>query len=372
MVGSGTTVVEAVLEGRRGIGVDIDPLAWRLGHVKTEPPSNSRLRTISYKVLSEATKLISDEGLVETHLANRFDVKTKKFIDYWFLPDTQRELMALVLAIEQVDEPSIRHFLELTLSAIIITKSGGVSRARDLVHSRPHLVETKVPKNALERFSWKLSKNLTSVEQVKTNGTMAAAIVGDARSMPLADEIVDLIVTSPPYANAIDYMRAHKFSLVWLGKGISELAELRSKYLGSERVGNRYDVELPSVPQEVIIQLERRDPVKARILRKYFDEMRTVLSETLRVLRPGAAAVLVVGTSTMRGLNVQTHQCLAEIAADRGFDVVGIAKRTLERNKRMMPARFGNRTGSLIEQRMHEEYVIGLLKPSQSGRTRLA
>ena len=143
MVGSGTTVVEAVLEGRRGIGVDIDPLAWRLGHVKTEPPSNSRLRTISYKVLSEATKLISDEGLVETHLANRFDVKTKKFIDYWFLPDTQRELMALALAIEQVDEPSIRHFLELTLSAIIITKSGGVSRARDLAHSRPHLVETK-------------------------------------------------------------------------------------------------------------------------------------------------------------------------------------------------------------------------------------
>jgi hypothetical protein len=28
----------------------------------------------------------------------------------------------------------------------------------------------------------------------------------------------------------------------------------------------------------------------------------------------------------------------------------------------MMPARFQTRTDSMIEQRMHEEYVIGLLK----------
>src|SRR3972149_5016006 len=37
MMGSGTTVVEALLEGRRGIGLDIDPLALRLGRVKTLP-----------------------------------------------------------------------------------------------------------------------------------------------------------------------------------------------------------------------------------------------------------------------------------------------------------------------------------------------
>jgi hypothetical protein len=27
-----------------------------------------------------------------------------------------------------------------------------------------------------------------------------------------------------------------------------------------------------------------------------------------------------------------------------------------------MPARFGTKTGVMIEQRMHEEYVLGLLK----------
>jgi hypothetical protein len=65
----------------------------------------------------------------------------------------------------------------------------------------------------------------------------------------------------------------------------------------------------------------------------------------------------------MRGIDVQTHHCLADIASSSAFDVVGITQRTLDRNKRMMPARFGKKSDSMIEQRMHEEYVIGLLKP---------
>jgi hypothetical protein len=61
-------------------------------------------------------------------------------------------------------------------------------------------------------------------------------------------------------------------------------------------------------------------------------------------------------------MDVQMHCCLADIAASLGFDVVGVVRRMLDRNKRMMPARFGKKTDSMIEQRVHEEYVIGLLK----------
>jgi len=106
-----------------------------------------------------------------------------------------------------------------------------------------------------------------------------------------------------------------------------------------------------------------QDNSKAAILRKYFTEMKSVITEMYRVLCRDAAAVVVVGTSMMRGIDVQTHHCLADIATEVGFDVVGVVQRVLDRNKRMMPARFGKRTDSMIEQRMHEEYVIGLLKP---------
>lgn len=369
MMGSGTTIVEAILEGRKAIGFDLDPLALQLSRVKTMPLGVDALRTEGFRVLATATDLLSDEQTIEHQLAQQ-DSRTREFIDYWFLPSTQRELIALVTAIRSVEDPAVRRFLELTFSSIIVTKSGGVSRARDLAHTRPHRVETKVPKNALELFAIRLRKNLSSMAQLQTDGCIALPLAGDARTMPLANGVVDLVVTSPPYANAIDYMRAHKFSLVWLGRPIAELAELRAEYIGSERVGKSlHSLDgLPNRPETILRQLAERDAKKAAVLHKYFTEMKAVLAETYRVLRDDAAAIFVVGTSTMRQIDVQTQYCLADIAADVGFEVVGVVQRVLDRNKRMMPARFGQKTDSMIEQRMHEEYVIGLHKRPVGGK----
>jgi DNA modification methylase len=362
MMGSGTTIVEALLEGRRGIGLDIDPLALRVSQAKTIPMSVDDLRDIGLKVISQAQDFLSDNNI--ERLMQKFDSRTKEFIDYWFYPNTQRELAALVLSIQTVDVSLVRRFLELTFSSIIVTKSGGVSRARDLAHSRPHLDKEKNPKNALEQFSLRLQKNIKSIAPLDTKGALAAPLPGDARSMPLRDEVIDLIVTSPPYANAIDYMRAHKFPLVWLGESVINLTELRTRYIGSEKINSAQDAELPDKTESLIRQLEKRDRKKSSILRKYFTEMKAVLAEMYRVLRKDSPAIVVIGPSIMRGIDVQTHHCLAEIAQETGFSVIGVVQRSLDRNKRMMPARFGKKTDSMIEQRMYEEYVIGLLKPA--------
>ena len=104
--------------------------------------------------------------------------------------------------------------------------------------------------------------------------------------------------------------------------------------------------------------------VKARVLRKYYDDMRAAIRQMFRVLRPNRAVIIVVGSSMMRGIDVETHQCLADLVASVGFDMVGVVERKLDRDKRMMPARFGAKGGSSIEERMHHEYVIAGMKPS--------
>ena len=101
---------------------------------------------------------------------------------------------------------------------------------------------------------------------------------------------------------------------------------------------------------------------KAKVLRKYLVEMKEVLSEMNRVLKPGKAAVVVVGPSLMRGLEVLTHEYLAEIGENVGFRVAGIRKRNIDRDRRMLPVSFGRNGDSMIEQRMHEEFVVGLVK----------
>ena len=85
-----------MLEGRRGIGLDIDPLALRVSHAKTVPMSADELRDIGLKVIAQAQDLLSDNSI--ERLIQKFDSRTKEFIDYWFYPHTQRgKLAALVL-----------------------------------------------------------------------------------------------------------------------------------------------------------------------------------------------------------------------------------------------------------------------------------
>ena len=99
----------------------------------------------------------------------------------------------------------------MVFSSTIIAKSGGVSLARDLAHTRPHRVQDKKQVCAFDEFAKRLKTVLASGCQVEA--TVDARILArSAENTGLPSQSVDLVVTSPPYANnAIDYMRAHKF-----------------------------------------------------------------------------------------------------------------------------------------------------------------
>ena len=203
---------------------------------------------------------------------------------------------------------------------------------------------------------------LASGGQIESGGN-TRILARSAEDTGLPSASVDLIVTSPPYANnAIDYMRAHKFSLVWLGWKIEALSNLRARYLGHDARGQRRWSDLPNQCEDTIRRLAQVDDRKATALRRYFGEMSAVAKEMHRVLKPGKAAIVVVGSSTLRGVDVKTHKGLASLGVSTGFQLAHIGVRRLDRDRRMMPARWGQTRASRIEHRMHEEYVIGLMK----------
>ncbi len=384
MLGSGTTLVEALRLGRRGVGCDIDPLARMIATTKLTPIDPIDALRQGERILAEASDdYRRSRTRLQRDLELRFDARTAQFIDYWFLPRQQLELLALVQCIEALPEGGTRNFLRVAFSSTIIAKSGGVSLARDLAHTRPHRDTEKTPTSAFVEFGKRLERNVAALASSKsTEGTIPFCLNGvgetDLRESPPSASIhatsaaetglpagsIDLIVTSPPYANnAIDYMRAHKFSLVWFGWKITDLSRLRARYLGHDAIAGLSCEELPDQCEETLTRLADRDDRKALVLRRYFEEMRAVISEMWRVLKAGSPAVIVVGSSTLRGLDVETHKGLAAIGEDAGLVLAGIGARLLDRDKRMMPARWGRRQHSQIEERMHKEYVIGLVKP---------
>jgi DNA modification methylase len=156
-------------------------------------------------------------------------------------------------------------------------------------------------------------------------------------------------------------MRAHKFSLAWLGEKMADLSEKRSTYIGSEKIRRHAPEELPERIGAVVERLAEQDSNKAKVLGQYYWDMDRVIAEMKRVLKPGRAAIVVIGTSTMRGMDVETHLGLAELAQRQGFQVVGIKERKLDRDRRMMPARQVLKL-TAIENRMHQEYILALLK----------
>lgn len=365
MMGSGTAIVEAFLRNRRAVGFDLDPLALLICSVKTMPVDFLEASLAGKEIVATAHDLVKRTDYLDDIIAERYDPTTRDFIDYWFSNDSQHQLMALLLGIER-EKPSERlgAFLKVVFSSIIITKSGGVSRAYDLAHTRPHRVSGKPVKDAIKIFEQRLLKISDLLCQLPQNGKHVLIKNHDCRqTLPISRNSVHLVVTSPPYANAIDYMRAHKFSLVWFGEGISQLGELRGRYIGSERTSDLQKTSIPSEVQKTITRVEARDPKKARVLAKYFQDMGSSIGQMYRVLKPGRACVIIVGPSTMRSIEIPTHKCLAALAQTHGFEVVEIAPRKLDRDRRMMPAGFRRNHNSQIENRMHEEYVIGLVKP---------
>ena len=375
MCGSGATLLEGWLAGRSVVGVDLDPLARRQSIARTTAIDPHTVRDAGDAALRRAADLYAGIGRPADPLAairSGMDDATTQFLDYWFLPETQQELASLSLAIRAETNADLRNLLQVILSATIVTKSGGVSRARDLAHTRPHRVSDKQPRRPIRAFATLVNRAVDAYAAVDADTVGSRYIIaGDSRRLPLTTGSVGLIVTSPPYANALDYMRAHKFSLAWLGDPIPRLSRLRSRYIGSERQTVRTPTAaatgrpLAPATQSVVDRLADVDTSKARVLLRYFGDMGDAINEMARVLQPGAAAIIVIGPSIMRGVLIPTHECLADLATQAGLDVVAVAPRDIARDRRMMPARNGSHaaTATGIERRMHTEYIIGAVKP---------
>jgi len=391
MMGSGTTIVEAYLSGRMGIGFDIDPLSLKIAKVKVTSIDTEEAAYTGQLLIQRAMAAVENKREeLDGELRTRWDLKTKEFVDYWFEYETQIELISLVNEIKTIENHDLRNFFEIILSGIVVTKSGGVSLALDLAHTRPHRAKVvfhkvdrvreedspvydvslqhsahsiKYIRSALWEFKKKLRQNLDSLPGRYFDTIPARIDVGDAKKLPLNDSSVDLIVTSPPYpSNAIDYMRAHKFSLVWLGYAIDDLSQKRQRYIGSDATRGDLLSLLPTHSENVVRTVTKEDVAKGRSLRRYYTEMSEVLTEMYRVLKPGKAAIVVVGSSKIKGVDSDTGNCLKEIGEIVGFEIPKVGIRRLDRDRRMMPVQYNVDLTSQIQQRMHEEFVLGCYK----------
>jgi hypothetical protein len=159
----------------------------------------------------------------------------------------------------------------------------------------------------------------------------AAVNIGDVRALRrVPDHSIDLVVTSPPYLNAIDYLRGHRLALIWLGFGLKALRQARALSIGTELSALHTNFETDHLLRGAgpLHDLPSR---KLGMVRRYAADCVLMMRSIARVLKPGSRAVLVVGNSCLKGVPIANAEIVIAAAE-------GVRLRLTHREERELPA----------------------------------
>lgn len=358
MVGSGTTAVVARSLGHKAIGFDKDPLAILIANTWCSDVDEAYVFSKAREVLARAEVAKVRQGDAYPPGASS---EARKFVRYWFDPRNRQELAALSRCIEGVRDDVTRTFLWCAFSRLIIVKQAGASLAMDVAHSRPHRVYEKAPLKPFDGFLPAVRKVLGAAP-FKTRGQASARLqIGDARAIPVGSRTIDLVITSPPYLNAIDYLRGHRLSLVWMAHRLDALRDIRAESLGAEHMDfTCNDLIVDEAIAAAVEEPEELTDQAHGMLTGYLRGMKQVMKEIARVLKPKARAVLVVGDSMLQGVFVANSAALAYLASEHGLRRVRAQRRPLPQNRRYLPPPDKLSSGDQLQKRMGREVILTL------------
>jgi predicted regulator of Ras-like GTPase activity (Roadblock/LC7/MglB family) len=290
------------------------------------------------------------------------DAETIKFAEYWFAPQQRKDLARVANVIDRVEDDSQRRAFQIALSRIIVTKSPRASLAADTSHSRPHRVATESSYDVFAGFQQSVEGLKRRLEKRTVIGDVSVNR-GDARKLGLPECAIDQVITSPPYLNAIDYMRGHKMSLIWLGYDIPTLRKIRSNSIGAERA---LDVGASGRVAEMVARIHATaatpESLPIATITRYAHDLELFAREVARVTKVGGEVVAVVGNSTLRGNYIRNDEIVQMALEQAGLIFADRTERDLPENRRYLPIGAPDSKSSMAK-RMRKEIVLTVRKP---------
>lgn len=311
--GSGTTVLEAIAAGRNSIGVDLDPLACFIARSKITPPSHVRLRELAHSFTERELSVF--EGLRPLPLQGIDNP------DHWFTPKARADLHAIHEMIHKLsaNENEIR-FLSTIFSSIIRL----VSNADD--QSQKTYVSGTLPKNpppVLPAFVNRLNRAIKGVREFEAISAKGSGeiLCRSAEDMKLEPNSVELIVTSPPYLDSVDYVYNFMLEYFWLGPsfGIQSRRDLNTRK--RRYTGAKNPAEAEGIPSVLGNEFKLADfpAYRRKAIGPYFELMRRHFVEAARTLKENGRYVLVVGNSRTQNGVLPLHDAMVALASEAGL-----------------------------------------------------
>lgn len=275
--GSGVVPLEAALSGRCAWANDLSPYAYVLTRGKLEAPQNERVAIQRTKSLAEAVK--GELPSIDVNVA-------PEWVREFFHPDTLREILSAFQILRQRED----YFLTACLLGILHhVRPGFLSYPAS--HLVPYLRKTKYPPEKFPKMYGYRDLSSRLLEKVKRayrrhmlppnwNERRYEVWQTNSMNLPMGDETVDAIISSPPYFGALDYARDNRLRLWFLG--CEDWKELDASLTANNKV--------------------------------YLPQMLICLQEMFRVLKSSSHCILVLGDVERDDKTRLTAEILADLA----------------------------------------------------------
>lgn len=314
MCGCGTTLVEAFLNNRNSIGNDFNPLAALITKVKTTLIDENDFRYFNRKLAVMKRYLDLDYRRIDERINNLPNRKISKIFNRVVISKLEA-IRETLLEVKEEGHKDLFDFGRVALSSTIwslVENGNGIG------------VDTLFLKKVKS-----MEKELNIMAKIVKNVPEVKVICGDARKLEVETNSIDLIVTSPPYVNALDYYRAHMYNMLWLGM---DFDLFRRHEIGghSHFIINRF-----------------------RLLSEYLGDMLRSMIEMNRVLKENKLCVIVVGNSSLEYELIESHKFFAEMGEKIGFKPIKTIFRKIDKTRKYTSADIG---------KIDDEYILVMQK----------
>lgn len=306
--GSGTTLVEAIALGRNSVGLDLDPLNSLISRVKTFPFDPHRLERLGEDLMRYRPSggVVADAPLAGV-----------KNFGHWFSLEARQHLAGIRRKIDGLNcYPEERlFFLAVFSSALRLVSNADDQTQKTYVSG----TSKKKPPSTKETFKKQLLRAIRGTYALSNLCPLGRAevLIGDAARIPIASRSVDLIVTSPPYLDSVDYMYNFMLEYFWLGPSLGVYSRKEFNFRRKLGIGSKIPLDDPALPEELVdlVKLDHVPSYRRRALVSYFSLMKSHFVEASRVLKNNGTYVLVIGNSHVDSNVLPVHDCLVRLAS---------------------------------------------------------
>ena len=341
--GTATTALSAAYHGHEGVTTDINPFLIWLGQAKT-----ARYSRGSIGAARGACARIIDA--VERGTAEPAAAPPIHGIERWWRPAALQFLRALKAGIEAESEESSpeRVLLRVAFCRTLIKLSNAAFNHQSMSFKDDEQLHIPFEFDMGPVFAEDVRFVLEGAGE-NPEGT-SKVVFGDARNLQKAvDGRFDLVITSPPYANRMSYIRELRPYMYWLGflNNSRDAGELdRSAIGGTWGVATSSLVDwrrpagafehpmLDAVLNKVAHSDNKSGKVLANYIAKYFEDIRAHFNALAPVLVPGAELHYIVGNSKFYDALVPVERLYAAMLEYLGFERIecrAIRKRNSKR-----------------------------------------